>query len=83
MPDTITPDVCKLHREVIDAKIETLTQKDRALDARMAGIEDGIKMVRDLQTKILYAIIVMAFGTICTLIGVLYGRGLDLGWIIP
>lgn len=83
MAETVTPDVCKLHREVIDAKIETLKAKDDSLDARMERIEDGIDEVRALQKTILYALIGIAFGVVATLFGVVLGRGIDFGWLIP
>jgi hypothetical protein len=83
MTETITPDVCKLHREVIDAKIATLKEKDDSLDSRMERIEDGIAEVRTLQKTILYALIGIAFGVVATLFGVILGRGIDLGWLIP
>jgi hypothetical protein len=83
MAETVTPDVCKLHREVIDAKIETLKAKDDSLDARMERIEDGITEVRTLQKTILYALIGIAFGVVATLFGVILGRGIDFGWLIP
>jgi hypothetical protein len=78
----ITPNVCQLHRDVIYAKIETLTQKDNALDRRMEGIENKIQEVFDLQRTILYVIIFIAVGTCLTLSGVLLGRGIDFGWLI-
>jgi len=80
--EIVKSDVCRLHREVIDAKIETLKQKDHALDKRMEGIENKIQEVFDLQRTILYVIIFIAVGTILTLIGVLLGRGVDFGWLL-
>jgi len=78
----ITPDVCRLHREVIDSKIETLKQKDDSLDNRMERIENGIEEVRGLQKTILYALIGISVGVALTLFGVLLGRGIDFGWLI-
>jgi hypothetical protein len=82
MTETITPDVCRLHREVIDSKIETLKQKDDSLDNRMERIENGIEEVRGLQKTILYALIGISVGVALTLFGVLLGRGIDFGWLI-
>ncbi len=81
--ETVKTDVCRLHREVIDAKIETLKAKDDSLDNRMQRIEDGIEEVRALQKTILYALIGISVGVALTLFGVLLGRGIDLGWLIP
>lgn len=78
----VTVEICKLHREIMDGKIEVLKVKDEALDGRMQGIEQGIKEVHDLQKLILYAIIGIAVGVILTLIGVILGRGIDFGWIL-
>jgi hypothetical protein len=72
----ITPETCKLHRELIDTKLA-------ACNARVDGILEEIKGVRDLQRTILYALIVIGFGVACTLAGVIVGRGLDFGWLIP
>lgn len=78
---TVTTDVCKLHREVIDTKIEALKQKDVSLDTRMQGIEDKIQAVFNLQKTILYALIGISVGVALTLFGVILGRGIDLGWL--
>ena len=80
--EVITPEVCRLHRKVVDGKLEVLKVKDEALDTRMKGIEDGIEGVYALQKTILYAIIVVAVGVALTLFGVLLGRGIDFGWIL-
>jgi hypothetical protein len=82
MTETVTPDVCRLHREVIDSKIETLKQKDDSLDNRMERIENGIEEVRGLQKTILYALVGISVGVALTLFGVLLGRGIDFGWLI-
>ena len=81
--EAVKTDVCRLHREVIDAKIETLKARDDSLDNRMQRIEDGIEEVRALQKTILYALIGISVGVALTLFGVLLGRGIDLGWLIP
>jgi hypothetical protein len=67
-----------------------LETKICACNERVDGILDEIKGVRqaqtavmDLQRVILYAIIVVAFGVIFTLAGVIMGRGVDFGWIVP
>lgn len=78
----VTTDVCKLHREVIDTKIEALKQKDVSLDTRMQGIEDKIQAVFDLQKTILYALIGISVGVALTLFGVILGRGIDFGWLL-
>jgi len=78
MGDTeyITPEMCNLHRQVLDAKIA-------ACDKRVDGILEEIKGVRDLQKQILYVLVAIGFGVAFTLIGVVVGRGFDFGWIIP
>ena len=80
--EVITPEVCRLHRKVVDGKLEVFKVKDEALDTRMKGIENGIKGVYALQRTILYAIIGLAVGVALTLFGVLLGRGIDFGWIL-
>ncbi len=82
MTEPVTVDVCKLHREVIDTKIEALKQRDDDLDEKMQGIQEGIQEVRKLQTTILYAIIGVAIGVALTLFGVILGRGIDFGWLL-
>jgi len=78
----ITTEICRLHREVLDGKIDGLREKDKTLETRMKGIEEGIEEVRDLQIKILYAIIASAILGFTTLLGVTFGRVIDLGfWI--
>jgi hypothetical protein len=77
--DSVTTAMCDLHRQVIDTKIDAMKTCDDALENRMDGIETGIAEVRDLQTKILYAIIGLFGASILTLIGVLLGRAIDFG----
>lgn len=79
----ITKEVCELHNKVIASRIEFLQQADEKLEKRIAGIEEGIASVQVLQKQILYVIIFVAIGTIMTLLGVILGRGFDLGWMVP
>ena len=78
MGDTeyITPEMCYLHRQVLDAKIA-------ACNKRVDGILAEIQGVRDLQKQILYTLVAIGFGVAFTLFGVIVGRGFDFGWIIP
>lgn len=79
----VTREVCELHHQVTAAKIESLQLCDEKLEKRMDGIEEGIASVQALQKQILYAIIFVAVGTIMTLTGVIVGRGIDFGWLMP
>lgn len=72
----VTPEMCKLHRELINTKLD-------ACNERVDGILAEIQGVRDLQRMILYALIGIGFGVACTLAGVVLGRGIDFGWLIP
>ena len=76
-------EMCNLHREVINTKLEMLKGVDEAIEARMARIENGISEIRQLQKSIYYALIGISVGTALTLLGVVLGRGFDFGWIIP
>jgi hypothetical protein len=70
--DNVIQEICELRMQVQATEI-------RACEGRISGIEGCIQEVRDLQTKILYAIIGI-FGTlIVTLIGVVMGRAIDFG----
>jgi hypothetical protein len=82
-PEYVTKEVCDLHHQVTAAKIESLQLCDEKLEKRMDGIEEGIAAVQGLQKQILYVIIFIAIGTIMTLVGVIVGRGFDLGWMVP
>ena len=75
-PEYTTPEMCNLHREVLNAKIA-------ACDKRIDGILAEIQGVRDLQKQILYVLVAIGFGVAFTLFGVIVGRGFDFGWIIP
>lgn len=68
----VTLEVCRLQQELQNLKIKNV-------ECRMDGIEGSIAEVRDLQTKILYAIIGLFGASILTLIGVLAGRAIDFG----
>ena len=74
--DFVTPEVCALHHQIQETKIA-------AVEARMDGIEGSIGEVRDLQIKILYAIIGLFGASILTLAGVLMGRAVDFGVFFP
>jgi hypothetical protein len=71
----ISPEICALHREVITTKIA-------ACESRVDGILEELQEVRQLQKTILYTLIFIAIGVICTLAGVVLGRGVDFGWIV-
>ena len=72
----VMQEICVLRMEVQAAKLT-------ACQAQIDGIQGGIQEVRELQTKILYAIIGI-FGTlIVTLIGVVMGRAIDFGVLFP
>ena len=73
--ETITPEMCNLHRQVLDTKIA-------ASDKRIDGILAEIRGVRDLQKQILYVLVAIGFGVAFTLFGVIVGRGFDFGWIL-
>ena len=72
----VSENICKLHREVIDTKME-------ACNGRIDGILEELQEVRQLQKTILYTVIFIAIGVCCTLFGVVVGRGVDFGWLIP
>lgn len=67
---------CDLHRALVNEKLA-------ATNKRVDGILEEIQEVRHLQTRIYNTIIAIAILTLCTLVGVLLGRGIDLGWFIP
>jgi hypothetical protein len=73
---TVPQEVCILRHEIVDTKIE-------AVEKRMDGVEGIIAEVRDLQIKILYAIIGLFGASILTLIGVLAGRAIDFRMFFP
>ena len=81
MSEAITHDVCCLHREVIDGKIELLKQKDAAQDERIGGMESKLDQVYDLQRLMFLGIIGILITSILVLIGVIIGRGVDFGLI--
>ena len=68
--------ICNLRHEIITTKIE-------AVEGRVDGIQACLQEVRDLQTKILYAIIGLFGTSIMILLGVLTGRAIDFGALIP
>lgn len=69
-------EVCALQREVLETKLE-------ACNNRVDGILQEIQAVRDLQKNIYYTLIFISLGVVCTLLGVVLGRGIDFGWLIP
>jgi hypothetical protein len=68
--------MCKLHREVIDTKVAACNQ-------RVDGVLEAVQEVRSLQKTIMITLLVIAIGVGCTLFGVIMGRGIDFGWLIP
>lgn len=75
-PPGVPQEVCILRHEIVDTKID-------AVEKRMDGVEGIIAEVRDLQIKILYAIIGLFGASILTLIGVLAGRAIDFRMFFP
>lgn len=73
---SITSEICSLRHEIIETKIH-------AVEERVDGIQACLQEVRDLQTKILYAIIGLFGTSIMILIGVIAGRAIDFGALIP
>jgi len=71
----MTEKTCELHRAVITTRLESVELQTKSIFAE-------IEEVRNLQKMILYALIFIAMATICTLLGVILGRGLDFGWLI-
>ena len=73
---SVSPEMCSLHREVIEAKLLVCNE-------RVDWILEELKGVRDLQKQILYTLIFLSVGVSLTLFGVLIGRGVDFGWLVP
>jgi hypothetical protein len=79
----VSPEMCRLRQEVLRVEIAALKERNENMETRMERIEAAIEEVRNLQKTILYAIISLAILGFCTLLGVLVGRGIDLGWFVP
>ena len=67
---------CDLHRELLNEKMSSTNK-------RVDGILEEIQEVRMLQRQIYNAIIGVAILAFVTLLGVVIGRGIDLGWLLP
>ena len=67
---------CDLHRQLIDEKV-------RSTNLRVDGILEEIQEVRLLQRQIYNTLIAVAVLAAFTLLGVLLGRTIDLGWFLP
>ena len=89
----VTPLTCDLHHQLVEGKIEMVTGRVRALEDKVADMEKRVDqrltalegkidqlllMQAHLQTYLLY----IAVGVILTLVGVITGRAVDLGWIL-
>lgn len=74
--DCVTHEMCELRRQVITTRVN-------GQDTQIDGILDEIREVRNLQKTILYTLIFISIGVACTLMGVVLGRGIDFGWLIP
>jgi len=72
----VKPEMCALHRDVIRVQVE-------ACDKRVDGILEELREVRELQVSIRNYILFIAVGVILTLLGVILGRGMDFGWLLP
>jgi hypothetical protein len=72
----ITKQICDLHRE-------NLLFRQDSCEKRVDGILEELQEVRQLQKMILYTLIFVAVGTCFTLAGVILGRGVDFGWLVP
>jgi len=72
----VTKELCEAHRE-------NNTAKHADLDTRVDTLSTKIDQILTLQTATYHAIIYLAGGIIVILIGVILGRGFDLGLLIP
>jgi hypothetical protein len=75
-PEFVSPEMCSLHREVITTKLE-------ACNERVDGLMEKVDEIITLQRNTIYGIAVI-FGTlVLILLGVLLGRSVDFGLLIP
>lgn len=72
----VTSRECSLHRELINEKV-------KSTNVRVDGILEEIQEVRLLQRQIYNTLIAVAVLAFFTLVGVLLGRTIDLGWFLP
>jgi len=72
----VTSRECILHRELINEKV-------KSTNVRVDGILEEIQEVRLLQRQIYNTLIAVAVLAFFTLVGVLLGRTIDLGWFLP
>jgi len=72
----VTSRECGLHRELINEKV-------KSTNVRVDGILEEIQEVRLLQRQIYNTLIAVAVLAFFTLVGVLLGRTIDLGWFLP
>lgn len=79
----VSPEMCLLRQKVLQVEIDALKERNDSMETRMERIEAAIEEVRNLQKTILYAIISLVILGFFTLLGVLLGRGIDLGWFVP
>lgn len=75
-PSGVNPEICAMTHKILDTRIN-------AVEEEQQGVREDIKEVRDLQTKILYAIIGLFGASILTLMGVIAGRALDFKVFFP
>jgi hypothetical protein len=87
--DYVTPSMCEMHHKVMEAQLEVLRQKDKALEDKMTGVEKRIDAIDEKMDALLTAqqdfnkyLIWIAVGVALTLFGVITGRALDFGWLI-
>ena len=89
----VSPLTCELHHQLVEGKIEIVTVRVKALedkvgdmekrvDVRLNALDAKIDKLLDLQTKLQSYLLYIAIGVVLTLIGVITGRAVDLGWIL-
>jgi predicted AAA+ superfamily ATPase len=81
--ELITAKMCELHREVIEAKLSITDKRIDNIMDELKDVKDEIRGLSNIQRNMYYAVIFVAIASVLILIGVLLGRGIDLGLLLP
>jgi hypothetical protein len=73
----VTPEICKSHHDLVDYKFESIGREIRDVKSDISDVKRAQDAYNATIKNIYYTLLIIAFGTILTLAGVVLGRAVD------
>ena len=73
----VTPEICQSHHDLVDFKFESMGREIRDVKTDISDVKKAQDEYNKTIKNIYYTLLIIAFGTILTLAGVILGRAVD------